>query len=463
MKLLQKARFELANLLIPGLKQQIRNEFNEAFIVGSGGYTQYDTNNKSYIDFGYNINSIVYSIIKQQATKTSSIPYSIKRIEDKNSFKSLQQIKSVTKGDYTTQQKVRKILLEHKAFADEFVPFPMIVPNVSQTWTEFIALYKTFLKLTGNVYIFILAPLEGTNAGTPIQVYILPSHLIQIVIKEKTNLLGVESPVKGYILTQGRSFIPFEAENVIHIKYSNPNYDENGSHLYGQSPLRAAIRNMQSSNIALDMNIKTLKSGGAFGIIHGKQTALTPEQGKAIKDRLLEMDASTENMSKIAAVGPDVAFQRLSLTSEELKPFDYLGFDRQQIADVLEWSIDDGNRGDFGGTINEIKKTRITDNINPDLDLFTNAINTEFLPRFKGYEGTVIEFDYTELPEMQGDIKDLVTWLKDALDRGVITRNEFRLAINYIRSDDENMDIFTVSTDILTLEEALETEFTINN
>ena len=53
--------------------------------------------------------------------------------------------------------------------------------------------------------------------------------------------------------------------------------------------------------------------------------------------------------------------------------------------------------------------------------------------------------------------------LKDALDRGVINRNEFRLAINYIKSDDPNMDIHTVNTDILTLEEALQEDFTINN
>ena len=461
MNLLQKARFTVANLLMPNLKQLIRNQFNEAFLWGTGGFTQYDNNAGTYINQGYNINSIVYSIIKQQATKTSSIPYSIKRIEDKKSFNKLLQIKSATKGDYTTQQQVRKILLEHKAFADDFIPFPMVRPNISQTWTEFIALYKTFLKLTGNVYMFILAPLEGPNTGKPLQVYILPSHLIQIVVKQGTDMLGIESPVKGYMLIQGKSYISFDARNVIHIKYSNPNYDQNGSHLYGQSPLRAALRNMQSSNIALNMNIKTLKSGGAFGLIHGKKTALKPAQAAEIKERLLEMDASPENLSKIAGVSAEVGFTRLSLTSDELKPFDYLGFDRQQIADVLEWSIDDGNRGDFGGTINEIKKTRITDNISPDLDLFANAINTEFLPRFKGYEETVIEFDYTELPEMQGDVKDLVTWLKDALDRGVITRNEFRLAINYVKSDDENMDIHTVSTDILTLEEALEADFNV--
>ena len=461
MNLFQKARFTIANILMPNLKQLIRNQFNEAFLWGTGGFTQYDNNAKTYIDNGYNINSFVYSVIKQQATKTSSIPYSIKRIEDKKAFNTLLQIKSVTKGDYTAQQTVRKILLEQKAFTDEFIQFPMIVPNVSQTWTEFIALYKTFLKLTGNVYIYILVPLEGPNIGKPMQVYILPSHLIQIVIKQNSDLLSIESPVKGYILTQGKSFIQFDAKNVIHIRYSNPNYDENGSHLYGQSPLRAALRNMLSSNTALDLNIKTLKSGGAFGFLHAKNTPLSPEQAQEMKDRLLEMDASPEKMAKIAGISADMAFTRISLTSEELKPFDYLGFDRQQIADVLEWSIDDGNRGDFGGTISEIKKTRITDNISPDLDLFANAINTEFLPRFKGFENTVIEFDFTELPEMQTDIKDLVTWLKEALDRGVITRNEFRLAIKYVRSDDTNMDIFTVNTDILTLEEAIETEFNV--
>ncbi len=460
MKLFQKARFAVASLLMPNLTQLIRNKFNEAFLWNTGGFTQYDNKAHTYINQGYNINSFVYSIINQQAIKTASIPYSIKRIENKKAFNKLLQIKSATKGDYTTQQLVRKILLEHKAFTDEVLPFPMERPNVSQTWTEFIALQKTFLKLTGNIYMFMLSPEEGPNKGTPLQIYILPSHLMQIVIKSGTDMLGIESPVKGYILTQGNQFMQFDAGNVIHIKYSNPNYDSSGSHLYGQSPLRAALRNMQSSNIATNMNIKTLKSGGAFGLIHGKSTPLTPPQAADIKERLLEMDASPENLSKIAGVGGvDLAFMKMSLTADELKPFDYLGFDRQQIADVLNWSIEDGSRGDFGGTIDQIKKTRITDNISPDLDLFANALNTEFLPRFKGYENTVIEFDLMELPEMQTNIKDLVTWLKDALDRGVITRNEFRLAINYVKSDDKNMDVFTVQTDILTLEEALEQDF----
>ena len=52
------------------------NKFNEAFFkfIGSGG-SSYDLNAKTYIEKGFNINPIVYSVISQMATKTSSVPF----------------------------------------------------------------------------------------------------------------------------------------------------------------------------------------------------------------------------------------------------------------------------------------------------------------------------------------------------------------------------------------------------
>ena len=87
--------------------------------------------------------------------------------------------------------------------------------------------------------------------------------------------------------------------------------------------MRAALRNIESSNSAMELNIKTLKSGGAFGFIHGKGPAgITQAQAKELKERLIEMNASPENLGKIAGVSAELGFQRISLTSEELKPFD---------------------------------------------------------------------------------------------------------------------------------------------
>jgi hypothetical protein len=291
---------------------------------------------------------------------------------------------------------------------------------------------------------------------------LLPSHNVEIIVKDNTSLLSVESPVKGYMLIQGRQYIEFEADNVIHIKYSNPNYSEDGEHLYGQSPLKAALRNIQSSNKGLDLNVKTLQSGGAFGLIHGKNAVLDETQAAGIKERLQEMNNNPEDLAKIAGVSAEIGFTRLSLTSAELKPFDYLEFDERQIANTLSWVIDDGNRSDYGGTIKELKKQRITDNIQPDLLLLQEALNINFLPRFKGYENTELIYDISQLPEMQQDTKQMVEWAVLLLDRGVLNRNEVRDITTFIGVENPSMDVYTVAADLITLDEAIESDFNID-
>ena len=444
--------------------EQTRNMFNEAFLWG-GRFTEYNTENKTYIEEGYNLNPFVYSIINQQATKMSSIPFSIKKIENKKSLHDLRMLEGATGGNMTMHQKVRKSIMETKAYKEEGMPMPLERPNVSQTWSEFFSLYKTFLKTTGNVYIYLLSPEEGARAGQPLQMYILPSHLMQIVIKDGAGMLGVESPIEGYMLISGQTYIEFRDEDVIHVKYSNPNYGNNGEHLYGQSPLMAALRNIESSNKALQLNIKTMANGGAFGLIHGKgNIPMTKLQADGLKEKLVQMDNDAGNLAKIAGVSQEVGFTRLGLSAKELELFNYLSFDEKQIANVLGWS-DKLLNNDASSTMNNIDNERkrvVTDNIIPDCKLLAQAFDSKILPRFKGYENTCLYFDFMELPEMQNDIKELVGWLKDALDRGVINRNEFRKAIGYQVSEDKNMEEFTSATDVLTLEEALNADFTIN-
>jgi hypothetical protein len=211
----------------------------------------------------------------------------------------------------------------------------------------------------------------------------------------------------------------------------------------------------------LDLNVKTLQSGGAFGLIHGKNAVLDETQAAGIKERLQEMNNNPEDLAKIAGVSAEIGFTRLSLTSAELKPFDYLEFDERQIANTLSWVIDDGNRSDYGGTIKELKKQRITDNIQPDLLLLQEALNINFLPRFKGYENTELIYDISQLPEMQQDTKQMVEWAVLLLDRGVLNRNEVRDITTFIGVENPSMDVYTVAADLITLDEAIESDFNI--
>lgn len=443
-------------------KQVFKNKFNQAFLHSwGGGHTTYDANGLTYINKGYKLNPDVYSMINKMSTKTASIPKMVKKIEDKSSLKQLQYLKKATGSSYSSQQLVKKFFLEQKAFSDEIKPWPLERPNVNQTWREWDSLWKTFLRMTGNVYIFDLMPSEGVNAGRPIATYLLPSHLIKIVVKDEANMLEENSdPIKEYLLIHGEHYVSFKPEEVIHVKYANPDYDMSGAHLYGQSPLMACLRNINSSNSAIDNNIKTLQNSGAFGFFHSKgQKALTEAQAKELKERLKEMDQDPSRLANIAGVSSEIGFTRISLTTDELKPFEYSQFDKEKIADSLDWEIIDSTRGDYGGTIKEIRKQRITDNIVPDLDLMFEALNTKWLPKFKEYQGYVLEYDIMELPEMQDDMEKLMNWIKPGIDSGIFIRDEVRPMFNFPKTELPEMEVATVQQDLWTLKEAVESDF----
>jgi len=445
-------------------KKEENNKFNEAFFKLIGGmFTAYDDKGETYVDKGYNINPTVFSVISQQAKKTSSVPSYIKKVKDDSSRKQLRRLKKATNYDISPSQSVKQIILERKAYDDKGdKDFPLVRPNPLQTWNEIEELYKTMMKLNGNFYLYMVTRSHPQNMGEPLEVYVLPSQYTQIVLKDNIGLEPNSNPISHYMLTMGDQFVEFPCENVIHVKYPNPNYGNEGEHLYGQAPLRAALKNLQSTEVFLNLNIKTGKSGGAYGLIHGKGTTLNEGQASAVKDKLLEMEASSDNLAKIAAVSHEMGFTRLSLTADEMKPFEYLKYDEKQVCNVLGWKdklLNNDEGSNFGEYLKTLRKQVITDDIMPDLELLAAALNDRFLPRFKGYEGCELIYDPSELPEMQSDMGELTTWLDRALKSGVITRNEYRTALNYLESDDENMNVITVAEGTMSLNDALENPF----
>ncbi len=440
-------------------KQPTQNKYNDALLKLIGNaFTSYDALGTTYVDKGYNENPIVFSVVSQRANKLASVPFNVKKVKDEGQKRLRDSLTTATKYNLTPQQEVKRMLYESKAFEDEYIDLPLERPNPLQTWKEFKELYETFMALNGNAYIYLLSPDTGLQAGEPLAWYLLPSHMTQIILKDNCNFVGIESPIDHYIMTEGATYIEFEAENVVHIKYANPNFDLQGSHLYGQAPLKAALKNIQSSNTAFDLNIKTLNSSGAFGFIHGTNIPLTLAQADELKSRLTEMDADTSRLGNIRGMSGELKFTQIGLSPDELKLFDFLNLDTKQICNALGWSdkLLNNDSGAKYDNVSQFRKQVITDTILPDLELLDNAINSEILPRYKNYNGYIIEHDVTELPEMQQDIAKMVGWLKPSLDTGVITRNEYRMALRYTLSDDPNMNLHTVATDILTLEQAVD-------
>ena len=405
---------------------------------------QYDTDSKTYLYEGYGNNPDVYAILQQQADKTKVIPYYIRDIKDEKSYSKLMSLQTATKGDLSIKQMATKLMLESKAYSEDEMKFPLENPNPLQTWSEVFALWKIFMKTTGNCYFYVPKPSSGVNRGKPLGLYVLPSHMMKIVMKENVSEFSLQSPISHYMLIDNKDFIEFQADDIIHTKYPNPFYDFRGSQLYGLSPMRAIIRNLESSNEALNTNVKTMKNGGVFGFITGKDQVLTADHATQLKERLQEMDANPERLSKIAGLSVPIEFTKLSVNPSDLMIFDYLKYDRKTIANALGWSdalLNNDDGGKYDKQTSE-KRRVITDNILPDLILLQEALTRGFVRKFPGYENTYMDFDITELPEMQEDISKLVEWM----DKAPLTYNEKRLAINYGTKDIEGMDTIWIDS-----------------
>jgi len=437
-----------------------KNYFNEAIYEMVGGLTStYNNTLETLIVKGYGENPDVNAIVNQMAAKSMTVPYIIKPIEDVKSYNKKKRLPI----ELSYIQKKQYNLLNKEAHNDIEQDMPIYRPNPNQSWEDLIFLYKVYLKVCGNFYLYKLAPKEGANAGTPLQLYVLPSHWMQIVLKPNSSSLTNENPIDYYIMEQGNQFIRFEAEDIIHIKRANPFYNQNGSHLYGYSELMAAIRNINSSNSGIDNNVKTMQNSGVYGFIHAGdgQSPLTAEQAQSLKDRMVEMDNTSTRLSNIAGANAKIGFTRISLTTDELKPFEYLSNDRRTLCNCLNWSIDllndDRTGSGFGvDTVIEARKRVLLDNIKPDLDLLASYLNLEFIQKFKGYENSVIEFDISEMPEMQTEISKMIEWMV----KSPLTPNEIREAINYEALEDENLDVIYINSNLKRIDDPSLTEMT---
>jgi hypothetical protein len=195
-------------------------------------------------------------------------------------------------------------------------------------------------------------------------------------------------------------------------------------------------------------------NSGVYGFIHAGDgaTPLTAEQGKELKERLVEMDNNKSRLSNIAGSSAKLGFTQVGLKTDELKPFDYLSYDRRTLANCLNWNVDLLNEEKSGSgfgvdTMNEARKRVITDNIKPDLDLLADYLNLEFIQKFKGYENSELIFDISELPEMQSDMVEMAKWINQV----PLTLNERREVFKYEPIEDETMNEVYIPTGLVNI------------
>ena len=262
----------------------------------------------------------------------------------------------------------------------------------------------------------------------------MPGQNVEVVSGDWMN------PIKGYKLTEGDTITEIDKEFVIHGKFFNPLSDSNNPY-YGLSPLRAAANTLSKNNAAEELQLKQFEKQAPPYILYPKaQKAWNLEQKEQRKGWLRKFAADKKD--EIYVAGEEVGLINLGVSAGDLKVIESSEAGLRKLCNVygMPPQLFGDTKGSTYNNIIEAKKDGWNNGLKPLLDVFAKHLTLVAQlenPNFRVY------FDYTEIPELQEDIKDKVSWMKQAF----WTPNEIREATgkDIIADDLMNQPLFTTS------------------
>ena len=294
---------------------QQTNESYNRFIYDVLGNNTISNNqhNEDYIDKGYKFNPTIYSLIQLISKSAITVPYKIFEKVDPTNIK---EYKSLTANGLNEDSVFKAKMMRKHIFEEvEHSALGKLLerPNPAQSFSVFLQELISFGKLTGNRYIYGISPENGENKGIYSQLYNLPAHLIEI----KSD--GMFKPVSKYTMVYNKNKYDLTADEVLHIADFNPDYQGNGTHLYGQSPIEAGIRVLTTANESVETNLKFLHNQSARGMLTPEDDQLTPTQAQQLKDALRRNYQGSKSANDIMITGKKFSWVNFGLSTSDLQ------------------------------------------------------------------------------------------------------------------------------------------------
>jgi HK97 family phage portal protein len=408
--------------------QQTAQEYNKAIYNWLGESIVWNPeNDTTYINEGYRKNSTVYSLVNIIAKAASSIPFQVYEKVNDNDYK---RYKAMNNGilDPSVMHKAnylkKKALVElHNTDLHKLLERP----NPAQSYSSWITELIAFGKLTGNRYIYGIAPETGNGAGKYKELYVMPSQLIEIISG------GYMQPVKEYTIEyNGQYKIP--ADQICHIKDFNPYFDGSGSHLYGQSPLRAGLRSMTTNNEAVQTGVKYLQNQTARGVLMSDEGDLNEVQAQQLKDKFRKNFQGADNAGDIIITPKKLSWVNFGLNASDVSLIEQYNASIKDLCNIYNVPVTLLNNTESStfNNVKEAKKALYQNCVIPELNKIQDELNRWLAPKYG--EKLCIEFDYSVIPELQEETEKVVDQMSKAW---WLTPNEKRAAMSF-GTDEEN-------------------------
>jgi HK97 family phage portal protein len=426
-------------------KQDSRIPFQ--LIWTGGGFSMVPYAINSYIN-GYTGNSAVYSIVTAEMDKFADIPFYVYKIRDRQKA---DRYNAMTKSGYNKNALLTKASAFDEVKDTDPAAELMRKPNTYQTEAEFRKMWLMFLKLAGLSPVYSNTGLVGTK---PLSIHVLPPQWVTLA-PDQTLM----DAVKVYFSPMGAGQNELDRMKVYLSKYQNPDVQTDGSHLYGLSPLKAALLDLQGSNDSSKAMAKMYQNGGARGAFTPKQIlneTQVPQLRTAINDWL----NGTDNKSNVGGMSLPLDYHDIGLTSVDMELLKGRQMTDERLATVFKFPpalLRSDNKYD---NADAALRFLVTNGIYSDLVSYREMWNQWLLPMF-GNSGYYVDFDISILPEMQGDMQKLSEQAISLVKEGIINRNEARDLLKWDAVEDDSMNLYTVNGTIIPLADVMMGDVTV--
>jgi HK97 family phage portal protein len=407
--------------------QNTNEQYNRAIYNWLGNSVLWNNeNDDSYITQGYQKNATIYSLINLITNAATTIPFQIYEKTNENDYK---RYKALTSGMMDAASIQKASLLQKNALVElQDTELHKILdrPNPAQSYNAWITELIAFGKLTGNRYIYGIGPDTGANVGKFTELYVMPSQVMEIISN------GIMEPVSKYKLEyNGTKYI--DASEICHIKDFNPYYDGTGSHMYGQSPLRAGLRSLTTNNEAVQTGVKYLQNQTARGLLTSEMGDINEVQAQQLKDKFKRQHQGSDNAGDIIITPNKMSWVNFGLNASDISLIAQYNASVKDLCNIYNVPVQLLNNTESSSYNNmkEFKKALYQNAVIPELIKIKDELNRWLAPKYG--DKLCIEFDFSVIPEMQEETEKVVDQLSKAW---WITPNEKRSAMNYGKDED---------------------------
>ena len=391
---------------------------NIRFQIDGGRLVMPADNKETYINEGYNVNDIIYSVINMILDKVRLPDWNLYKVVDE---KKLRLRNSILLKKNPTQKELKQLEVLKKEALEPITNFNLQLgklndlleyPNDLETFQEFFALGCLYKLTTGDKFQRGTILSGGANAGIPQSIDNLPAQLMKIDINNDFPA----RPTQYELMVFNQKFTPAE---ILHEIYSNPNWSINGEQLYGFSPLRPFLKNTVRNNSAKMASIAKYQNGGTEELIYvdepnvgtGEQRT---KQAEEIKRKLITPEyRGPQAQGKYAVSGWKMGSVKLGLSPVDLGIIDSEKWDAIMFCNG--YGVPPELLGLTQKTFNNMKeaeKALTTRSALPLLECGKYSFNRKLQTDW-GFKGINVYADYeTEMfTELQADQNETATWL----------------------------------------------------